>query len=134
MKLFTIALELPEVVLKEAQDIARGGNCSVESVLQDGLATMFGDSVDYKVLLKLLEGLGDEQLWKAAHHQLTLAQDSRWRELMALGKSGALTAGEKKELDNLADLIDRRVLIRSKALVLLKQRGYDIDAYLGFGA
>ena len=134
MKLYTIELELPEVVLKEAQDIARGGNCSVESVLQDGLATMFGDSVDYDALLNLLEGLGDEQLWKIAHQQITLAQDSRWRELVALGKSGALSARENKELDGLADLIDRRILIRSKALVLLKRRGYDIDAYLGFGA
>ena len=101
MKLHTIELELPEVVLKEAQDIARGENRSVESVLQDGLATMFDDSVNYDALLNVLEGLGDEQLWKAAHQQLTLAQDSRWRELMALGKSGALSTRENKELDDL---------------------------------
>ena len=120
MKHYTIELELPEVVLKEAQDIARGGNCSVESVLQDGLATMFGESADLEAPVNLLEGMGDEQLWQAAHQQLTLAQDSRWRELMALGKSGALSTRENKELDDLADLIDRRILVRSKALVLLE--------------
>ena len=134
MKRSTVELEIPEEVFEEVKGIARGGNRSVESVLQDGLRMVFGATSNCEVSMEALEDFDNEQLWHIANHQRTLAQDSRWRELMALNKQGLMTAEQNKELDNLSDLIDRQVLLRTKALVLLKRRGHDIDAYLGFGS
>lgn len=131
MKRSTIELEIPEEVFDEVKGIARGGNRSIESVLQDGLAMVFGTTEECGATMESLETYSDEQLWKIINNQLTWAQDSRWRELMALNKKGAMTDEESKELDDLADLLDRRILMRAKALLLMKQRGHNIDAYLG---
>ena len=83
--------------------------------------------------MESLQNFSDEQLWTLVNQALLGAQDSRWRELMALNKRGAMTDEESKELDDLADLLDRRILIRSKALLLMRHRGHDIDAFLGLG-
>ena len=133
MKRSTVELEIPEQIIEEAEGIARRRNSSVESVLQDGLLMVFGTSADCEVSMESLQNFSDEQLWTLVDRGLLGAQDSRWRELMALNKKGAMTDEESKELDDLADLIDRRILMRSKALMLMKQRGHDIDAYLGLG-
>lgn len=133
MKRSTVELEIPERIIEEAQGIARRRNSSVESVLQDGLLMVFGTSADCEVSMESLRNFSDEQLWTLINHGLLGAQDSRWRELMALNKKGAMTDEESKELDDLADLLDRRILMRSKALLQMKQRGHDVDAFLGLG-
>ena len=133
MKQSILELEIPDEVLKRAHGIAQGGNRSVESVLQDGLMMVFGTSEVCVVSMESLDDFSDEQLWKIINHTLLGAKEPRWRELMARNKEGAMTDEESKELDTLADQIDRQILIRFKALVLMKQRGHDIDAFLGIG-
>ena len=39
----TVELEIPSDVLEQAQTIALNENCSVESILQEGLALLYGD-------------------------------------------------------------------------------------------
>ncbi len=132
MKQSTVELEIPNDIFERAKDIANGGNRSIATVLREGLIMVFGATADSCETMESLEQFSDEQLWKIINHQLTWAQDSRWRKLMTLNKRGLLTEQENSELDDLADLIDRQVLMRSKALLLMKQRGHDIDSYLGY--
>ncbi|MDE2635586.1 MAG: hypothetical protein OXI30_04410, partial [Chloroflexota bacterium] len=75
-----------------------------------------------------------EQLWALIYQRLTQSQDSRMRDLLYRGSEGTLTKQEKAELKYHVDLVDRQMLLRSRALVLLKERGHDIDSYLGVGA
>ena len=131
MKRSTIELELPEDVFEKAQGIAQGANRSVESVLQEGLLMVFGASLDSEVSMGSLQNFSDEQLWKIVNHPLSWAQDSRLRELTARSKRDSLTPQELEEQEVLLDALDRRVLLRSRALVLMKRRGLDVDSYLG---
>jgi len=48
-------------------------------------------------------------------------QSLRLRELSAKGKQEALTADEEWELNELLNLVDRQMLLRSEALLLLRQ-------------
>ncbi len=130
----TIELEIPEDVFEQASDIARCGNRSVESVLQDGLSFLFGAVADVAFSPDSLIDFSDEQLWEVVHRRLSWSQDSRLRMLMALGKEGRLTEQEIQELEHLVAVVDRQMLLRTKALVLMKQRGHDIEEYLGLGA
>ncbi len=130
----TIELEIPEDVFEQASDIARCGNRSVESVLQDGLSFLFGAIADVAVSPDSLIDFSDEQLWEVVHRRLSWSQDSRLRMLMALGKEGRLTEQEIQELEHLVAVVDRQMLLRTKALVLMKQRGHDIEEYLELGA
>ena len=129
----TIELEIPEDVYEQARDIARCGNRSVESVLQDGLSILFGTSFDVEVSPDSLVDFSDEQLWEVVHRRLSWAKDSRLRSLMALGKEGRMSDQERQELEQLVAVVDRQMLLRTKALVLMKQRGHDIETYLELG-
>lgn len=130
----TIQLELPEKILARVVQIADDSERSVESVLVDGLSLLFGDLSDGKVSLESLAGYTDEQLWAVVHQRLAWPQDTRLRELAALGDHGKITVEELEEMDALIALVDQQMLLRSEALLLLKRRGHDIGKYLRLGA
>jgi hypothetical protein len=130
--LSTVALELPDDIIEEAQEIARGRNLSVESILQDGLVMIFGKAVDSDISADILEDFSDEQLWEIVNRRLPWSQDSRMRELTALGKRTKLTEQQMQELENLLAALDRQILLRSRALLQMKRRGLDVDSFLGF--
>ena len=80
--------------------------------------------------MKDLQHDTDDELWAVVDQRLTRKQDTRLRQLIALGKQGQLAADEQAEMERLVDLVDHRMLLRSEALLLLQQRGHDIDTYL----
>ena len=131
MKRATIELEIPEGVIEEAQGIARGGNRSIESVLQAGLLMVFGTTEDCKVSSELLREFSNEHLWEIVNRRMPWAQDSRLRELTARSKRETLTKQESEECENLLAALDRQILLRSRALLIMKRRGLDVDSYLG---
>lgn len=84
---------------------------------------------DRKVV-KDLQHYTDDELWAVVDERLTTEQDTRLRQLIALGKQGQLSVDEQAEMEQLVDMVDHQMLLRSEALLLLQQRGRDIDAYL----
>lgn len=126
----TIELEIPEEIIEEAEDIARGRNRTLESVLQDGLVMVFGTNADCEISSELLQDFSDEQLWEVVNRRMPWAQDSRLRELTAQSKRVNLTAHESNEFEDLLAALDRQILLRSRALLHMKKRGLDVDSYL----
>ena len=49
---------------------------------------------------------------------------------MRLGQLGQVTDEEISEMEALIDLVDHQMLLRSEALLLLKQRGHDVGKLL----
>jgi hypothetical protein len=130
-----VLLQLPEDLYERVRQIAEESNRPLENVLLDSLALLFGDWPDEATLSpQFLETLTDEQLWAIVHRALAWPQDIRLRELTTLGKQGNLSAEEQTEMERLVDQVDRYVLVRSQALVLLKQRGQDVEHRLRLGA
>jgi len=86
------------------------------------------------LLPEALKDYSDEQLWAVVHRRLSRPQGSRLRELAALGDEGEISAEELDEMEGLIELVDHQVLLRSEALLLLKQRGCDIRKHLRLGA
>jgi hypothetical protein len=81
-----------------------------------------------------LAGYANAQLWTVVYQRLAWPQSQRLHELSAKNKLERLTEDEQHELGNLLSSNDRAMLLRSEALCLLKNRGYDIEAYLKRGA
>lgn len=81
-------------------------------------------------IVKYFQHYTDNELWAVVDQRLTQEQDTRLRELIALGKQGQLTTDEQAEMERLVDLVDHQMLLRSEALLLLQQRGHDINLYL----
>lgn len=130
MKRSMVALEIAPEIEEYVRVIAEGENCSIESILQEGLALLFGSASIVEYQLNRLSDCADEQLWALIYQRLTKSQDYRMRELLHRGTEGTLTKQENAELKYYVDLVDRQMLLRSRALALLKERGHDIDVYL----
>ena len=75
----------------------------------------------------------DAQLWAVVYQRLAWPQSQRLHELSAKNKLEKLTEDEQSEFEHLLTLNDRAMLLRSEALLLLKNRGHDIAAYLERG-
>lgn len=130
----TVQLRLPADVYERARQIAKANDRSVEAVLLDGLNLLFGGLPETNITPEALKKYTDEQLWAIVHHRLAWPQDTRLRELVALGKRGQISDDERAEMERLIALVDRAMLLRSKALVILKQRGHEVEKQLKLGA
>ncbi|MBC7871138.1 MAG: hypothetical protein H7Y09_09900 [Chitinophagaceae bacterium] len=129
----SIALSLREDVYESVHQMADETQRLPEAVIANTVYTGLGQipaGQDLEDYLASLEQCADEELWMIAHTRLPLAQDMRLRELTDKSKSSALPTNEEKELDDLLDMVDRKVLIRTEALYLLQKRGYDIKRHL----
>jgi len=91
---------------------------------------LFGVSPGVEIAPDELEGYTDRQLCAVVHQRLACSQDNRLHELMALGEQGQMTDEEKAEMTSLIDLVDHQMLLRSEALLLLKQRGHHVEKQL----
>jgi hypothetical protein len=131
----SVVVQLPDALYERIREIAEQSNRPLETVLVDSLALLFGElpaETDFSA--EMLQNLNDEQLWALVYRPLAWPQESRLRELIALGKRTALTDAEQAEIESLIRLVDRYTLLRSHALLLLKQRGHDVERRLKLGA
>jgi hypothetical protein len=128
----TIELNIPSEIYDRAQQIARDSNRSVETVMLDALGLLFSASIA-EIEPNTLHVYSDEQLWAIVYQRLTWPQETRLRELIALGKAGIRSSAEAAEAEQLIDLVDRHMLLRSEAILILKERGYDVKTILNLG-
>ena len=132
----SITLDLPEDLYEQVRQVAAQSQRSVERVVLESLRLLFvpPSSADLATSLATLSGYTDAQLWAVVYQRLAWPQSQRLHELSAKNKLERLTEDEQHELGNLLSSNDRAMLLRSEALCLLKNRGYDIEAYLKRGA
>lgn len=130
----SMTLNIPPHILERAQEVAAATNQSVETVLLDTLAIHFGSQVDENIDPDKLESYADELLWAVVYRRPSPSQEKRLYELVELGNQGKLSEEDELELADLLKLVDRQTLLRSKALLLLHQRGHDVHAYLQSGS
>ena len=80
-------------------------------------------------IVKGLQCYTNDELWVVVDQRLTQRQDTPLCELIAQGKQGQLSADEQVEMERLVDLVDHQMSLRSEALLLLQQRGHQIDCF-----
>jgi hypothetical protein len=133
----SITLDLPDDLYEQVQQVAAQSQRPIERVVLESLRLLFvppPSSVDLATGLAALSGYADAQLWAVVYQRLAWPQSQRLHDLSAKSKLGGVTEEEQRELEDLISSNDRAMLLRSEALRLLKDRGYDIQAYLKRGA
>jgi hypothetical protein len=126
-----VYVELPPDLYERLQQVARHNKRSIESVLLDTARVMYGTlSADDE---PALETYSDEQLWAVVYQRLAEPEGRRMRELVERGKQTGLPPDEEAELNKLTEKVNDHLLLRTRALVLLKQRGYDIEHLFNLG-
>ena len=130
----SIVVTLPDGLFERVRHVAESSGRSLEAVILEGIEVLFqrpdGDDVDMDAALAVLSDYTDVQLWAVVYRRLTGEQSARLHELSATTERRPLTESEEAELASLLALVDRDMLLRSEALLLLKERGQDIEAYL----
>jgi len=133
----SITLDLPDDLYEQVHQMAALSQRPVERVVLESLRLLFvppPSSADLATNLAALSGYSDPQLWAVVYQRLAWPQSQRLHELSANKKLERLTEDEQQELEDLLSSNDRAMLLRSEALRLLKNRGYDIETYLKRGA
>ncbi len=126
----TKELKVPAAIYERAEEIAGETNRTAESVLLESLAILFSPDTGGMEEPDALSCFNDDQLWMTVLQRLTPKQDARLRELADRGNRGVLREREATELEAWVARVDRQMLLRSRALLLLKRRGHDINHYL----
>ena len=125
----TKELRVPAAIYERAEAIASETNCTAESLLLESLAMLFSPDSDDVNDPDALSGFNDEQLWMIAQQRLTPKQELRLSDLADGGNRGVLNNEEIVELEAWVARVDHQMLLRSRALLLLQQRGHDINRY-----
>ena len=128
-----ITVELPYEVYERVQRTASGMQQPLEQALAR-IVTAAMPSLEkvpaaYRAELEALETLSDEDLWQVAQSQLPVGQQNQLTRLQRKHQRGIITVREQQALTRLRTEIDRVMLRRSYAYLLLKCRGHRIPTW-----
>ena len=129
-----ITIELPPELYTQVQEIAAQRQTSLQDAVLETLMLYLVKPVeDIETRLSVMEAFSDEQLWAILGRVFPEEKAARLKQIITEGEESGFLEENKPELHDLIDSEDYHILLRSKALVLLKERGYDVDAYLRAG-
>ena len=131
MAVQTVTLHLPETIYQRLQAVAATTRQPLETVIfqtiQGNLPPALDDlPPEMAEELAAWPTMSDAALWRVVRETPPPAQWRRHQALLNRNEAGPLTAGEREELDQLRDNVDRFVVRRSYALALLKWRGHTL--------
>ncbi len=128
-----VVVLLPDDVYRRVKSRAEHAHHSVEEELLTLATAALEDEpipLDIQEAVASLPVLEDAALWQAAHSRLTQAESDEVETLHFKQQREGLTAAEAQRLAGLMHQYEKALLIRSHALLLLKQRGQDITPLL----
>ncbi len=127
----SVVIEIPAVLYERIQKEATENNQTAESLIANHVTAFFIQTPeDTDAVLALLGGYSNLQLWSVVGQQMSWPEKARMDALETKGEVGQLSADEQQEIEKLLDKVDEYTLLRSAALVLLKERGEDVERLL----
>jgi len=123
----TVSLQLPPRMYERLREISKERNSPMQAVMVEMLAPFLDPTTaDVDSVLAKMDGYPDKALWEIVYQRLTLTERQRLDDLIEKGKAGARTPEEEGEVSALLDQVEYQMLLRSKALALLVERGHDV--------
>ena len=129
----TVTVTLPEDFYQRVKVRAEYAHHSVEEELLTLAVAALDDepiALDIQEAVASLPVLDEAALWQAARSRLSPAESDEVEALHFKQQREGLTAAEKHRLAALMHQYEKALLIRSHALLLLKERGEDIASLL----
>lgn len=140
----TLMIELPETLAEQLQasgisqqQVQRLVTTFMQNYLHQYQDQYSGDDPsltslppEVETALAELDQANDETLWDIAENALSQVDFKTLEQLSDKQKTTGLTAPEQTQTQDLLNRYDQAVLLRAKALALLKQRGRDISPLL----
>ena len=132
MALQTVTIQLPDRIYRDVAKRARHMHRSVAeevvAVVSEALPTINDLPGELAEELDQLALMNDTELWQAAQTRLGEAEATQMQTLVWKQQRDGLTTREQNKAENLLQRYNRTMLVRAKAAVLLKERGFDITS------
>jgi hypothetical protein len=127
----TVTIEVPDELYERLSRRAAGAQRSVAAEVVEVLAATPPPDVDafperLDADLARLEAFDDDALLKLVRRPVPVRKARRLESLNLKKQQRGLNAAERQVAARLLGEFDRRMLIRAHALLLLKQRGFDV--------
>ena len=131
MDVHQVTVTLPEPVYRRIERAAQQSQRSVAQVLGDAAAALTPEADhllgDLQTALAQMAFLNDAALWRAARTTFQQEQQQRLEALHDKQQREALSPTEQAEEQALVKLYRETQLVRAHAVMLLRQRGYDVS-------
>ncbi len=125
----SVTLDLPERLYQRLTKTAQATQRPLTEIILHALE--MGSPPDWEDVpeefqadLAALDSLDDAALWAIARQYRSVAELSRYDDLLDRNQAGGLSAAEKLELSNLRQAADAFMLRKAHAVVLLRWRGH----------
>lgn len=126
-----VTVNLPEAVYEQLKQRAAQSRRTVEAELLEVVSIVMPVAgkltPDLARLLDQLQTLDDKALWQVARRSLSKRALSQLQTLNYKRQREGLTEEEAQKANNLLWEYERIILVRAKAISLLKERGQDIS-------
>lgn len=128
---YALSIELNNELYERVKKVSEWSSEPIEKVFLEGMNWWYTNLrvEDVDAFMERFHTFSNVELWAVVYQRLPLEDQDRLSVLSQKNKTGQLASEEKKDLDELVDLIDYQMLLRSQALVILKNRGQDADGY-----
>ena len=125
---FTITI--PDNRAKYMRSLAQLTGKPIEDILTEALIHPVPPVAPLDKQLEQVQQYSDVQLWAIIKEPFTPELDARMQTLNEISKRGQLTLEEQSELNSLIEQYAQYELLRAKTLAELKNRQFDVQAYL----
>lgn len=121
-----VTLQLPESLIRRAQQVAVALNHPLEDILTSTLSAALPDLEDappsMQIELARMISLSDEALWEVAQRTMPAEEQKQMQWLIARQAERDLTVEEAQKLENLREQYGRVTLQKARAYALLSSR------------
>ena len=128
-----VTVTVPPSLYEHLQQRAQQRQRSIEDEVVLTLAEAIPDGddpTDLDATLASLAALDDAALWRLARTRVADEDALRLAELADRRQRVGLTDAELRQAEEIAHQLDRAMVLRAEAAVVLKQRGLDIGSLL----
>jgi len=122
--------DLAERIREVAEDKRNSFDAVAEAMLRQG---SHAPELLIETSDEVMATYSDDELWAVVDQQLTKTERKRLDSLLEKNRAGKLSPVEEVVLDGLIAKTDFQTLERSKAFLVLQQRGHDIQSYVKTG-
>jgi plasmid stability protein len=127
-----LTIELPDALYERVRQRAETKNQTIEAEVVETVSNAIPDieglAPELEAALKNLENLNDKALWKLARTKMSAKEIKKIHNLHYKRQDTNLSQNEEQELAELMQRYNKDILVRAKAAVILKRRGYDISS------
>lgn len=129
----TVTVSLSDATYRRLRRAAEIAGKPIDEIaaqsLQDSLPPLL-DVIPrrFRADLQAMEQLSDDDLWRISRQVVDVKDQRRYRRLLKKSRLGPLTEREQQVLSELRATIDRVMLRRAYAYLLLKWRGHRVPS------